>query len=87
MTYLQAKEKHKDRILPIFLNADKPALQWVHIPPANCVELIIFDDDGPEGFFGRIRFERSRDAALFIKDLDDEEIMSLNFRIENHWSK
>lgn len=56
-----------------------------HIQPKNCVELIIFDNDGPEGYYERLRFERSITAVKFLRELPDKEIEGLNFGITNYW--
>jgi hypothetical protein len=56
--------------------------------PSQCVELVIYDNDGPEGFFERMRFERSSQAIMMIiNHFDAAEISELNFTITNHWQK
>jgi hypothetical protein len=54
----------------------------------NCIELIVFDDDGPEGYYERKLFERSHEAITFITTkFTPEEIKHLNFTIANHWQR
>ena len=57
-------------------------------PPVNCVELTIYDNDGPEGFYRRFRFKRSSDAVLLIMNsLSKKDIKDLNFQIVNYWKQ
>ena len=57
-------------------------------PPNDCVELTIYDNDGPEGFYQRLRFLYSHQAVKFLFDnFDEEELLGYNFKIENHWGK
>jgi len=60
----------------------------VKVNATDCVELIIYDNDGPEGFFRRLRFNRSSEAILFIMDsLRRRDIRDLNFTITNYWKQ
>jgi len=55
-------------------------------PPSACVELCIYDNDGPEGYFKRLRFESSAEAIFCIMDhFTRDEIKSMNFTIINYW--
>lgn len=57
-------------------------------PAYDCVELCIYDNDGPEGLFRRLRFARSADAIKMIIDtFDRSELDELNFTLENFWRK
>jgi hypothetical protein len=58
-------------------------------PPVNCVELIIYDDDGPEGYFNRLRFTRSWEAieAIIENFPTRKERSCYNFELTNHWHK
>lgn len=55
--------------------------------PADCVELEIYDNDGPEGHFHRICFERSYQAVRYIvsKYMSQPDFENYNFKITNHW--
>ncbi len=55
-------------------------------PAVNCVELVIYDNDGPEGYYQRLRFGRSADAMRALYDnLPREELERFNFTLENFW--
>jgi hypothetical protein len=56
--------------------------------PKDCVELIIYDDDGPEGFFRRFKFARSSEAIELLFDaLERKDLKLFNFTLTNHWEK
>ena len=56
-------------------------------PLKNVARLVIYDNDGPEGFFWSACFERSNQIIAAIATLDKDEpwVKEFNFRIENHW--
>ena len=56
-------------------------------PPVNCVELIVYDNDGPEGIFHRFQFERSAHAVRYIIENYSNSLDGLNFEITNYWNK
>ncbi len=56
--------------------------------PKQCVELIVYDNDGPEGYYHRICFERSHQAISYINSkYSTKERKNLNFELTNHWKK
>ncbi len=55
--------------------------------PKNCVELVIYDNDGPEGFYKRLRFRNSSDAVRCLMAwFKPEDLDGYNFKITNHWA-
>lgn len=59
----------------------------VYVPPKNCVELIIYDNDGPEGCFERKHFSRSSEAVAYIIKEYGNALDGWNFEITNHYQK
>lgn len=48
------------------------------------IQLTIFDDDGPEGYYECILFERSWEAAEYIiENFMPQDVSLYNFRIED----
>lgn len=61
------------------------ALPVAH-PPENRVQLIIYDNDGPEGLYVRLHFERSWHAIKFLmQEFKPDGLSDLNFELENFW--
>lgn len=56
--------------------------------PINCVEATIYDNDGPEGFFKRMRFPRSREVILYLAEvIKANPHEELNFEVTNYWKQ
>jgi hypothetical protein len=53
------------------------------------VELIVYDNDGPEGYFERLKFERSHQAVDYIIThyKPDPNFQDLNFEIKNNYKR
>lgn len=51
------------------------------------IELIIFDDDGPEGFYKSLKFERSYQAVEHIIAHYSSNLKDYNFIIKNHYNE
>ena len=58
----------------------------IYGPAKDCVELIIYDNDGPEGLFRRFRFSRSSEAIKLVFDcFEESDLEGTNFELVNHW--
>ena len=56
--------------------------------PAQCVEMCISENVGPEGAFARLRFARSSDAVAFLMDnFTKDNLEGLNFEIANYYKR
>lgn len=53
------------------------------------IELIVYDNDGPEGYFERLSFERSHQAVDYIIQhyKQSPDYKELNFTIKNNYKK
>lgn len=51
----------------------------------SCVELFVFDNDGPEGYCERTFWDRSSEAVEHILGKYGSEIENYNYTITNHW--
>ncbi len=69
------------------LGAEAEGALPVEHPPKDRVELVIYDNDGPEGLFVRLHFERSWHAVKFLKKrFRNHELPDLNFKLTNFWT-
>lgn len=86
--------KGKPGVLAALRQVSKRPLHTIPSPlpidgaPTNCVELTIYDNDGPEGFYQRWRFARSSEAIkMLFEAFDIAQLGGWNFTLENHWTR
>lgn len=55
-------------------------------PDKDCCELVIYDNDGPEGFYRRFRAERSAELVkILLECFTIDKLEGYNFKITNYW--